>query len=136
MIVVWLVSLPFVMLNSEKTDASLDWRDAVGWTMFGVGFLCETIADQQKFWYRNQPEHKGHWCDIGLWKWRYICSLRILTKSRHPNYFGELLLWWGIYISCTKVFEGPQFATAIGPAILSLFILFVSGICALVSTYT
>jgi len=53
----------------------------------------------------------------GLWSW-----------SRHPNYFGESLLWWGIFIAAIPAFRGWDFLTALGPLFLTLLLLFVSGV--------
>lgn len=47
--------------------------------MWSSGFIAEATADQQKLVFKNSPENRGKWCDVGLWKY-----------SRHPNYFGEV----------------------------------------------
>ena len=63
-------------------------------------------------------ENKGHWCDSGLWKW-----------SRHPNYYGEMLVWWGAFILCVRIIDDAALWTAIlSPIFLMLILLFVSGI--------
>uniref|UniRef100_A0A6B2LDU6 Uncharacterized protein n=1 Tax=Arcella intermedia TaxID=1963864 RepID=A0A6B2LDU6_9EUKA len=117
MLTIWVVLLPEVILNSKETDVALRWNDFVGFVLFGVGFACESISDHQKFQYRQDPANKGHWCDVGLWRY-----------SRHPNYFGELLLWFALYMICCSSFEGAEYATVVGPVYLTLIIMFLSGI--------
>jgi len=118
LISIWIVILPEIMLNSKGVDVELNWRDYLGWTMFTVGFLFETVADlQKKFSYRNNSKHSDHWCDVGLWKY-----------SRHPNYFGEILLWYGLFTSCSSVFVSADYTTFIGPTYLVLILMFLSGV--------
>ncbi|KAJ1495927.1 hypothetical protein T484DRAFT_1760916, partial [Baffinella frigidus] len=57
------------------------------------------------------------YCDIGLWK-----------ISRHPNYFGEIFLWWGIFITCSAVFEYEMWVSIVGPLFLTFLLFYVSGI--------
>lgn len=76
---VWTVSLPVTIVNASDRDPSLLPEDIIGWIMWSVGFIIEATADQQKLWFKNFPENRGKWCNVGLWKY-----------SRHPNYFGEV----------------------------------------------
>ncbi|RID74991.1 hypothetical protein BRARA_B02063 [Brassica rapa] len=62
-------------------------------------------------------ENRGKWCDVGVWKY-----------SRHPNYFGEILLWWGIFVAASPVLEGAEYLVIFGPLFLTLLLIFVSGI--------
>lgn len=62
-----------------------------------VGFVVQFWADMHKHRFRGNPANKGKLCRGGVWSW-----------SRHPNYFGEMLLWWGIFVCCTPVFGGPS----------------------------
>eukprot|EP01125_Pyxidicula_operculata_P020892 TRINITY_DN7856_c0_g1_i1.p1 TRINITY_DN7856_c0_g1~~TRINITY_DN7856_c0_g1_i1.p1 ORF type:complete len:230 (+),score=26.72 TRINITY_DN7856_c0_g1_i1:159-848(+) len=116
MVSVWLIILPEVFLNAKEYDVDLNWRDYLGWSMFGIGLFFEAVADHQKFTYRNNSSKSSHWCDVGLWK-----------ISRHPNYFGEVFLWYGLFTSCSSVFNGADWATILGPTYLWLIIMFVSG---------
>ncbi|KAG7944763.1 hypothetical protein I3843_15G119800 [Carya illinoinensis] len=75
---VWTVSLPVTVVNSSNRNPSLQAEDIIGWIMWSVGFLVEAIADQQKLVFKNSPENRGKWCNVGQWQY-----------SRHPNYFGE-----------------------------------------------
>ena len=65
----------------------------------------------------QQDSNRGKWCDYGLWKW-----------SRHPNYFGEILLWWGVFVASIPILSGGTWAAIAGPIFITLILLFVSGI--------
>ncbi|XP_071901760.1 uncharacterized protein [Coffea arabica] len=114
---VWTVSLPVTIVNASDRDPSLEARDVIGWIMWSVGILIEATADQQKLTYKNNPENRGRWCNVGVWKY-----------SRHPNYFGEILLWWGIFVASTPVLKGAEWLVIFGPIFLTLLLLFLSGI--------
>lgn len=76
---VWTVSLPVTVVNASDRDPSVQAVDVIGWIMWSVGVSIEAIADQQKLSFKNSPENRGKWCNVGFWKY-----------SRHPNYFGEV----------------------------------------------
>ncbi|XP_051119727.1 uncharacterized protein LOC127243648 isoform X2 [Andrographis paniculata] len=114
---VWTVSLPVTIVNASNRDPSLRPADVIGWIMWCAGLLVEAAADQQKLAFKNSPENRGKWCNVGVWKY-----------SRHPNYFGEILLWWGIFVAATPVLERAEWLVILGPIFLTLLLLFVSGI--------
>ncbi|KAJ0105167.1 hypothetical protein Patl1_19668 [Pistacia atlantica] len=114
---VWTVSLPLTVVNASDRDPSPQAVDIIGWIMWSVGASIEATADQQKLGFKNSPENRGKWCNVGVWKY-----------SRHPNYFGEIFLWWGIFIASTPVLEGAEWLVILGPIFLTLLLLFVSGI--------
>lgn len=114
---VWTVSLPVTVVNASDKDPSLKAEDIIGWIMWSVGVAAEATADQQKLTFKNSPENRGKWCNVGLWKY-----------SRHPNYFGEIFLWWGIFVASTPILEGAEWLVILGPIFLTLLLLFVSGI--------
>ncbi|KAB1212308.1 hypothetical protein CJ030_MR5G025076 [Morella rubra] len=114
---VWTVSLPVTVVNSSNRNPSIQAADITGWIMWSSGFIAEATADQQKLVFKNSPENRGKWCDVGLWKY-----------SRHPNYFGEILLWWGIFVASIPVLEGAEWLVILGPIFLTLLLLFISGI--------
>lgn len=76
---VWTVSLPVTIVNASSRDPPLQARDIIGWIMWSLGLLIEAAADQQKLSFKNDPENRGKWCNVGVWSY-----------SRHPNYFGEV----------------------------------------------
>ena len=80
-----------------------------------IGFLIEVISDHQKKVFRRNESNKGKFIKTGLWAW-----------SRHPNYFGNILLWFGIFVFCYG-YDVPLW-TIIGPLWTTFLLLFVSGI--------
>uniref|UniRef100_A0A7I4AK07 Steroid 5-alpha reductase C-terminal domain-containing protein n=1 Tax=Physcomitrium patens TaxID=3218 RepID=A0A7I4AK07_PHYPA len=113
---VWTVSLPVTVVNGSDRNPNITAADIVGWILWLIGLSIETVADQQKLNLKKNPASKGRWCDVGVWGW-----------SRHPNYFGEILLWWGIFISSTPVLRNGQWAVIAGPIFITLLLLFLSG---------
>eukprot|EP00029_Vermamoeba_vermiformis_P003901 TRINITY_DN14433_c0_g1_i1.p1 TRINITY_DN14433_c0_g1~~TRINITY_DN14433_c0_g1_i1.p1 ORF type:complete len:334 (-),score=71.14 TRINITY_DN14433_c0_g1_i1:140-1120(-) len=111
------IYLPMCFVNAEYFDIALQWNDYFGWGLWLIGFLIETIADQQKFNYRQDPNNKDHWCDAGIWSW-----------SRHPNYFGEMLCWIGIWASAASILVGGEWATVVSPLYIINILLFLSGL--------
>jgi len=89
----------------------------VGIAVWTVGILIEIVADQQKSAFRADPANKGKFINTGLWAW-----------SRHPNYFGEIVLWTGMAIIAVPVLEGWQWATLISPVFVFLLLTRVSGV--------
>ncbi|KAL2455867.1 Protein of unknown function (DUF1295) [Abeliophyllum distichum] len=114
---VWTVSLPLTVVNASNRNPSIQTEDIIGWIMWSLGILVEAVADQQKLAFKNSPENRGKWCNVGVWKY-----------SRHPNYFGEIFLWWGIFVASTPVLENAEWLVIFGPIFLTLLLLFVSGI--------
>lgn len=120
---VFTVSLPVIFVNAPDSAVKLDpdnaWtpQDVVGVVIFVIGLSCETFADFQKFFFRNNPANKGKWCDDGLWK-----------ISRHPNYFGEICVWLGIFIISTSILTDGQWTAVLSPLFTMAILLFLSGI--------
>ncbi|MBE0636838.1 DUF1295 domain-containing protein, partial [Candidatus Bipolaricaulota bacterium] len=81
------------------------------------GFSIEVLADAQKARFRSNPANKGHFIQSGLWAW-----------SRHPNYFGEIVLWFGVAIIALPVLRGWQWLSLISPLFVTLLITRISGI--------
>jgi steroid 5-alpha reductase family enzyme len=82
-----------------------------------LGILIEVIADRQKSRFKSDPGNKGKFIDVGLWAW-----------SRHPNYFGEIVLWTGVAIVALPVLHGWQWVTMISPVFVAFLLIKVSGI--------
>jgi len=89
----------------------------VGIAVWTIGILVEIIADQQKSAFRADPANQGKFINTGLWAW-----------SRHPNYFGEIILWIGIAIIAIPVLRGWQWVTLISPVFVTLLLTRVSGV--------
>jgi steroid 5-alpha reductase family enzyme len=89
----------------------------IGLVVWAVGFGIEVIADNQKSRFRAVPENKGKFINTGLWAW-----------SRHPNYFGEIVLWIGVAIIALPVLQGWQYVTLISPVFVTLLLTRISGV--------
>jgi steroid 5-alpha reductase family enzyme len=89
----------------------------VGITFWAVGFAIEVVSDRQKRLFGQDPANAGRFITTGLWAW-----------SRHPNYFGEIVLWLGIATIALPVLSGWQYVTLISPLFVYLLLTRVSGI--------
>jgi steroid 5-alpha reductase family enzyme len=89
----------------------------IGFLVWAFGFVMETVADVQKNRFRAGPKNKGKFIDSGVWAW-----------SRHPNYFGEIVLWIGVAIIALPVLRGWQWATLISPVFVALLLTRISGV--------
>lgn len=88
-----------------------------GLVIWMVGILIEIVADQQKSRFKADPDNADAFIDTGLWAW-----------SRHPNYFGEIVLWTGMAIVAVPVLHGWQWATLVSPLFVALLLIKISGI--------
>jgi len=116
-LVLWVVSSPLLVAQSGVPEG---WRNvvvAVGLLTWLVGFGFEAVADWQLMRFRADPANRGQVLDRGLWR-----------LSRHPNYFGEAVLWWGIGLIAWSV--GGALAL-LGPLFLTFTLLRVSGVALL-----
>lgn len=129
MIWVWTVSLPVTVLNSPNVQQYTQIpfgtpRDVAGVVLFIVGFVMESVSDAQKFHFR-QTHDKAAICDKGFF---YL--------SRHPNYFGEIITQFSIYMIVVAAADGEVegqpykalYATFVGPFLLTILLMFVSGL--------
>jgi steroid 5-alpha reductase family enzyme len=89
----------------------------VGIVVWLIGISVEIAADTQKSRFKSDPANKGKFIYAGLWAW-----------SRHPNYFGEIVLWTGIAIIAVPVLQGWQWATLISPVFVAFLLIKVSGV--------
>jgi len=114
---VWVIMLPtLIYLNSDTSG--LGTLSFFGFFVWGFGLVIETVADFQKFRFKNNPKNKGKWIQSGLWKY-----------SRHPNYFGEVLCWAGVYTYCLNYLSGLNALIGlVSPVFITSLLLFVTGI--------
>ena len=89
----------------------------IGLVIFIAGFAIEVVADNQKTVFRKNIANKDKFISTGLWAY-----------SRHPNYFGEILLWFGIAIMSFSSLNGLQYLTLISPIFLYILLVYISGI--------
>lgn len=113
-VLLWIVSSPLLLAGLDGPGAPLRFVDGLGVAIFVVGFLFEAVADWQLSLFKRNPENRGRVMRSGLW-----------SRSRHPNYFGEALLWWGIGLLAMPT-GGPL--ALLGPAMITFLLLKVSGV--------
>jgi len=102
---------------TSTVRVGLDAFAIVGFMVWLIGFAIEVIADRQKSAFNANPANKGKFIHTGLWAW-----------SRHPNYFGEIVLWIGVAIIALPVLRGWQWATLISPIFIILLLTRISGV--------
>ncbi len=107
--------LPIIFFLSETSKQSI--FTIIGLTLWFIGFIIESLADYQKYKFRNNPANKNKWVNIGLWHY-----------SRHPNYFGEMLCWIGVFIFVMPVLSGWELLAILSPISIMISIVFFSGI--------
>ncbi len=116
-ITVAIVMLPvWAIMRSRGNAASVSVVHLVpALVVYAAGLIIEAVSDAQK--YRYKISGGSSFMATGLWKF-----------SRHPNYFGEMLVWWGIGLAGMTVFSGLYWLTLIGPLFITLLLIYVSGI--------
>lgn len=121
---VWIIMLPTILLLAKKSSLSFGIFSMIGVMIWGAGLIIETMADIQKFTFKSDPKNKEKWIDVGIWKY-----------SRHPNYFGEILCWIGVFVFTLPNLSGLSYTTVISPIYITFLLLFVSGIPILEKRY-
>jgi steroid 5-alpha reductase family enzyme len=117
--------LPVILLHVKgASNAAVTSTDIIGLTLWVVGFTCEVVADAQKTAFRKKNQsgiNRGRFISTGLWKF-----------SRHPNYFGEILLWIGITVVAVPTLIRPYWGYAVvacfSPLLVIVLLCWVSGI--------
>jgi len=115
----WVTFTLIAALITITTTArkGLDLFALIGFLMWVFGFTMEVVADFQKSRFNANPANKGKFIQTGLW-----------SRSRHPNYFGEIVLWIGVMIIALPVLQGWQWVAIISPVFVTLLLTRVSGI--------
>lgn len=116
-----LVAVPVVFINTAP-ETPLGLRDLPGLAVWLYGFVFEAVGDRQLLKFIRDPANRGKLMTSGLWRY-----------TRHPNYFGEVTLWWGIWLLALPLPNG--WMTIIGPLTITTLILKVSGIPMLEKPY-
>lgn len=112
--VVFLVSLPALLVMHDP-GGPLGLCDLLGVLVWALGFGFEAVADGQLLRFKRDPHNRGRILQGGLWRY-----------CRHPNYFGEALLWWGIYLIALGA--GAGLAALVSPLLIGFLLLRVSGV--------
>mmetsp|Transcript_9163 Transcript_9163/g.10989 ORF Transcript_9163/g.10989 Transcript_9163/m.10989 type:complete len:336 (-) Transcript_9163:21-1028(-) len=116
---VFLTAYAVYIINVEASSSGtgLVASDYVGLLIWLAGFALEVTADEQKKYWRSKPENKGQFINYGLWYY-----------SRHPNYFGEMTLWFGIFVMSLEVLDGSQYCAVLSPIFVFCLLNFISGV--------
>ncbi len=114
---VFIQSLSALVAITAVTQVEFGILGYVGLSLWVFGFIFEVIADHQKTKFKANPDNEGRFINEGLWK-----------KSRHPNYFGEIVLWVGVSIMSVASMTGLQYVSLISPLFSFLLIYYVSGV--------
>ena len=120
-ILIWVISWPLQFAVAAPQTHGL--VTATGLALAAAGLLFEAIADRQLTRFRNDPANKGEVMAQGLWRW-----------SRHPNYFGDCMMWWGFFIA--GLGAGAPWWTIASPIVMTLLLLKISGITLMEETIT
>lgn len=111
-----------IFIVSVFSESGFKAYDFIGLAIWIVGFIFEAFGDSQLKSFKSDPKNKGHVIQTGLWRY-----------TRHPNYFGEATMWWGLFIIALSVRFG--YIAVISPIMITLFLLFVSGVPLLEAKY-
>lgn len=117
----WVVALP-VMMSHVSGGTELSWINYIGVAVWLIGFYFEAVGDYQKYQFKTTPGNEQKTIMTGLWKY-----------TRHPNYFGEFAMWWGIWL--VSIGSGLWYVSLISPVVLSWLLLRVSGVTMLEQKY-
>ena len=117
----YLVNLPAIVRNLEDLQG-WNWLATIGLVIWLTGFIFESVGDSQLKTFKADPANKGKLMTRGLWRY-----------TRHPNYFGEAAQWWGICL--IAISDGRFIWLLISPLVITLFLLYVSGVPMLEKKY-
>lgn len=120
MAIQYIVTLPVIYGNTTKQQ--MIWLNWLGIILWGIGFFFESYGDYQLKQFKKDPLQKGMLMDQGLW-----------SLTRHPNYFGDSAMWFGIFFIAITDIKGVWII--VGPSLMTFFLVFVSGVRLLEKKY-
>ncbi len=110
----FIIAYPTVV-NNDTSNWQFGVAEGLGILIWSIGFFFEAVGDAQLDSFKKKPENKGHIITSGLWRY-----------TRHPNYFGEAVQWWGIFLLCFS--SNCGWLGIASPLIITLLLRFVSGV--------
>lgn len=113
-LIMLLVALPVLWINTYNLEP-ISYRDIIAIMLWLTGFYFEVVGDYQLAAFKKDPHNEGQVLHSGLWRY-----------TRHPNYFGESVMWWAIWLMATNVQQG--WMTIVSPILLTFLLLKVSGV--------
>lgn len=114
-VLMWFIGLPIGLALASGEPQSLTPLDYIGAAVWLIGFAFEAVGDAQLARFKADPANEGQVIDRGLWRY-----------TRHPNYFGDALLWWGIYLTAAATPYGRW--AILSPILMTFFLMKVSGV--------
>ena len=102
------------MQVAASTDSALGWVAWLGVVVWLVGVAFEAVGDAQLAAFKRDPANRGRVMDRGLWGW-----------TRHPNYFGDAAVWWGVWLVSAEAWPGVL--TVLSPVAMTYFLVFATG---------
>jgi len=109
-VLMWIVSLPIQAAGGQRLPEGLVALDVLGIVLWCVGYFFESVGDAQLARFKADPANRGKVMDSGLWRY-----------TRHPNYFGDFMVWWGIY--AIALATGDAWWTIVGPITMSVLLI-------------
>ncbi|MCY4658571.1 MAG: DUF1295 domain-containing protein [Acidobacteria bacterium] len=117
-VLAWMVAAPVGVALLAEVPATLGGLDGLGIALVAVGLLFEAGGDWQLARFRRDPANRGRVCDRGFWRY-----------TRHPNYFGDAVVWWGFFAFAAATPDG--WWSAVGPLLMTVLLVRVSGVAML-----
>jgi len=114
----WVIAMPLLQIQQTTSTRDIAWLDGLGLALFFVGFTFEAVGDFQMARFKADPANRGKVLDRGLWRY-----------TRHPNYFGDATLWWGL--SCFALATPGSAWILLSPILMTFLLLRVSGVALL-----
>ena len=113
-LLLWVISLPLQLAQTAIWPWRLTWLDWLGAGVWLLGFLFEAVGDWQLMRFKADPNNRGKVLNRGLWRY-----------TRHPNYFGDAVVWWGLWLIAVAAGEG--FIAMLSPLLMTFLLLQVTG---------
>lgn len=116
----WVISLPVIYVNVTDTPTPFSSWDYIGIAIWGIGVVVEAIADQTKYWFNQKKRPEPPFVSTGLWRF-----------SRHPNYFGDILVWIGLCLISISIITPSQpyaWVVLLSPILDFCLLVFISGV--------
>jgi steroid 5-alpha reductase family enzyme len=117
-VLLWVISAPLLAAQFYESPDNFTVVDVLGALVWGVGFFFESVGDWQLARFKSDPANKGKVMNTGLWRY-----------TRHPNYFGDATVWWGLFIIAAATGRGAW--AVFSPVVMTFLLLRVSGVALL-----
>jgi steroid 5-alpha reductase family enzyme len=122
-VLIWIIATPLFVVHHSAGPPLWAWTDVLGLLFWSIGFFFETVGDWQLARFRADPANRGRVMRTGLWAY-----------TRHPNYFGDAMVWWGYFLFAFSV--PGSWWTILSPLLMTILLLKVSGVALLEQTIT